>query len=202
VPPVRVDGRWGYVDKTGALVISAQYRQPSLFENGRALVQVDEESFAINRDGEPTSRDPDDLIPKQRFGKWGFIRPDGTVAVDFIFDGFQSFSEGFAAVQVGERWGFIDRRGRLVIPAEFEDGSAIPPGGLRSGPPIGSFQEGVAAVYKDGSWRFIDIKGRLAVPGQFSKVSNSGFQNGVVWVCGTKKCGYIYKTGRVIWRWK
>jgi len=201
--PVRIDGRWGYVDKSGVLVIPAQYRQASLFENGRAFVHLDKEWFAINRNGEPTSRDPDDLIPEERSGKWGFVTPDGKVAVDFKFDGFQPFSEGLAAVQVGERWGFIDRRGQLVIPAQFQDGWATPPGGARGGPPIGSFREGLAAVYRDGSWRFIDAKG-TAIPGRFVKAAagNYGFRDGVAEVCGKKTCGYIDRTGRVIWPWR
>jgi hypothetical protein len=210
--PVRIDGRWGFVDKRGVLVIAAQYRQASLFENGRALVQLGDEWLVIDRSGEPTSRDPDELIPEQRVGKWGFVSPDGKVAVDFQYDGLQGFSEGLAAVQVGGRWGFVDRAGRLVIPAEFEDAWASPleAGTMgagrcnvaRGGPPIGPFKEGVAAVYKDGSWRFIDAKGRSAIPGQFANVSNSGFRNGIVEVCGKKTCGYIDKAGRVIWQWE
>src|SRR3954463_5996647 len=144
--PVRMDGLWGYIDKAGILVIPAEYRQASLFENGRAFVAVEKEWVAINRNGERTSRAPTDLIPEQRMGKWGFVTPGGEVAVDFRYDAVQPFSEGFAAVQVGERWGFIDRRGRLVIPAEFEDGWAAPPDGGRGGPPTGSFSEGLAPV--------------------------------------------------------
>jgi hypothetical protein len=201
--PVRVHGRWGYVDKAGVLVIPAKYRQASPFENGRAFVELDQEWFAIDRNGEPTSRDPSDLIPQERMGKWGFVTPDGKVAVDFRFDGLQPFSEGLAAVQVGRHWGFIDRSGRLVIPAEFEDGWATLPGGARGGPPIGSFREGLAAVYKDGSWRFIDAKG-VAIPGRFVKAAmgNYGFRDGIASVCGKKRCGYIDRTGRVIWPWE
>ena len=43
----------------------------------------------------------------------GFITPDGKVAVDFRFDRVQPFSEGLAAVRIGDRWGFIDRGGHL-----------------------------------------------------------------------------------------
>jgi hypothetical protein len=199
---VRIDGRWGFIDTSGALVIPARYpRQPTLFDHGRAIVQADGRTFAIDRNGEETARDPEELIPEQRLGKWGFVTPDGTVAVEFGFDGVQPFSEGLAAVQVGARWGFVDRRGRLVIPAEFEDGWASPPGGLRGGEPIGSFKEGLAAVYKDGAWRFIDKSGRAALPGRFAKVAGSGFRDGVVEVGGTTM-GYIDRTGRTIWPWQ
>ena len=134
-------------------------------------------------------------------GKWGFVTADGKVAVDFTFDRVQLFSEGLAAVRVGNKWGFIDRRGTLVIAAEFEDGSRLEPHGPGIGPPIWSFSEGLAAVYKDGRWQFIDKSGRAAIAGSFAKVGG-GFRNGIVTVCGTKTCGYIDRTGRVIWQWE
>jgi hypothetical protein len=113
--------------------------------------------------------------------------------VDFKFDRVQSFSEGLAAVRVGDRWGFIDRTGRMVIPARFEEGPT-------HGPPIGSFKKGLAAVYENGSWQFIDVSGGIAIAGQFQKVGS--FRDGVVDVCGKKSCGYIDRTGRLIWPWR
>ena len=65
---------------------------------------------------------------KNAMASGGSSRPMARWTVDFRFNGFQAFSEGLATVQVGERWGFIDRRGRLVIPAQFKDGWATPPG--------------------------------------------------------------------------
>lgn len=200
---MRIDGGWGYVDRSGTLVIPAKYRQAALFTDGRAFARLGDQWLAIDRNGEPM-QNGNDIFPEQRQGKWGFVRSDGTVVVPFMFDGVQNFSEGLAAVQVGARWGFIDRRGRVVIPPQYEDGWATPRGGVIGGPPIGSFSEGVAAVYRDGGWRFIDVKGRIAVPGTFAKVGMGGlgFQNGIVTVCGKQSCGYIDKSGRVIWPWE
>ena len=42
-----MDGRWGYIDMTGTLVIPPQYQQASLFESGRALVQLEGDWVAI-----------------------------------------------------------------------------------------------------------------------------------------------------------
>lgn len=196
---VRIDRRWGYIDRSGGLVIPANYRQTAPFSGGRAFVQLGEQWLAIDRNGE-SLQDSDDLVPERRDGKWGFARSDGAVAILFMFDGVHNFSEGLAAVQVGERWGFIDRRGRVVIPPEYQDGWAAVY--VRGGPPIGSFSEGVAAVYRDGTWRFIDAKGRIAVPGHYIKVGSEGFKDGIITVCGKQSCGYIDKRGRVIWPWE
>src|ERR1041385_359923 len=37
--PVRVDGKWGYIDNTGQLVIQPQYALADEFSNGLAMVQ-------------------------------------------------------------------------------------------------------------------------------------------------------------------
>ena len=55
--------------------------------------------------------------------KWGYIDAQGNVAIKPQFATARPFSEGLAAVQVEEnyvkKWGFIDRAGAFVIPAEY-----------------------------------------------------------------------------------
>ena len=48
----------------------------------------------------------------------------------------RDFSEGYAAVKVGDQWGFIDINGDLVIEAKYEG--------------TGAFSEGLCAVQQDG----------------------------------------------------
>ncbi len=57
----------------------------------------------------------------------------------------QGFSEGLAAVQKGERWGYMDKSGKEVIPAAYYDAS--------------DFQSGIAPVMfvmrPDLTWAYI-----------------------------------------------
>jgi hypothetical protein len=69
-----------------------------------------------------------------------------------------TFSEGFANVLVGRRWGFIDTGGDMVIPAVFEDSRP--------------FCGGVAAVKQDGLWGFVNSDGEMVLIPQFDSVSD------------------------------
>ena len=57
-------------------------------------------------------------------GKGGFIDLQGNYVINPQFDLVYSFSEGLAAVQIGDwntgKWGFIDRQGNYVINPQFD----------------------------------------------------------------------------------
>jgi hypothetical protein len=64
------------------------------------------------------------------------------------FRDVDEFSEGLAAVQVGDLWGYIDEDGKVVIPPRF--------GRARR------FNSGLAAVYDRKNWIYIDKIGNRA----------------------------------------
>jgi hypothetical protein len=143
-----------------------------------------------------------DPAPFEQEHKFGFKDSSGAVVVEPRFDVVGRFSSGLAPVnlgamteryvnfvrKVGGKWGYVDLRGKLVVPVElesahdFSEGLAqvgdqrgtrfIDPDGkavidLGSVSSTGDFHEGKAAVYEDRSalgrdWRtkFIDKKGR------------------------------------------
>ena len=65
-----------------------------------------------------------------------------------IYEAALDFSEGFAAVKVHGKWGFIDLAGDVVIPAVYLEAK--------------SFVHGLARVrvnaYAPDEWRLIDTK--------------------------------------------
>ncbi|HEY9277629.1 MAG TPA: WG repeat-containing protein [Methylotenera sp.] len=59
----------------------------------------------------------------------------------------RSYSEGLAPVKMNNgKWGYVDSRQRLVIPAIYEDAK--------------EFMDGKAAVKQRGKWGFINKQGR------------------------------------------
>jgi hypothetical protein len=101
--------------------------------------------------------------------------------------------ELFTVEQAG-KWGFIDRAGKIVIPAQFDSAN--------------DFHEGLALVTAQGKKLFIDASGRVVVTPQFDIVHN--FSEGLTAVnVGEKripnlglisnpgKWGYIDKTGKL-----
>ena len=48
---VKQNGKWGFIDNTGKVVIPVQYDNAWVFENGKALVQLNGEEFYIDETG-------------------------------------------------------------------------------------------------------------------------------------------------------
>ena len=144
-------------------------------------------------------------------------RKDKSIRLRF-FDA-ENFSEGLAKVRVfdekTEKWGYINKQGKLVIKPQFEiaenfsEGLAIARmSGGRSGYINKSgkfvlhfggrtFSEGLAAVIDDNEkWGFIDKTGKFAIQPQFEYVEN--FSEGLASVKINDKSGYIDKTGKLV----
>ncbi|OQA95412.1 MAG: KWG Leptospira [Bacteroidetes bacterium ADurb.Bin217] len=66
----------------------------------------------------------------------------------------------------GEKWGFMDTLGNIVIPPSYEDAMG--------------FYNNIAAVKKNDKWGFINTKDSIIIPFIFSNVKN--FKNNRFWV--------------------
>jgi hypothetical protein len=125
-----IDGRVGYLDRAGEWRIAAQYPVGRRFHDGHAAVRL-----AGGADGEP--------------GPWAVIDQAGRVRwadrshrVQRLGD----FRDGRMRVQVGGRWGYLDRAFELAIEPRY----------LEARP----FRNGRAAVRDERGWFLIDRAGR------------------------------------------
>lgn len=67
--------------------------------------------------------------------------PEDVWAIAPQFDSAWSFSEGLAPVEVGGKWGYVDKTGKYAISPQFD--RAFP------------FSEGLAAAKAGGKWGFV-----------------------------------------------
>jgi hypothetical protein len=101
-----------------------------------------------------------ELFPVFHRGKWGYINKSGKIVIPPQYDGAWDFSEGLAAVQVGDVRGYIDEKGNMVIKPQFSM--------------TRKFSEGKAAVFVgagkfgtmmdmrgSGQWKYIDKTGNF-----------------------------------------
>ena len=88
-------GKYGYKEKSGKIIIPANYDRAWNFSEGLAVVEVD--------------------------GKRGFIDTTGKMAIPAGFDVAGSFSQGLASVKIDGKWGLIDKSGELVISCGFDN---------------------------------------------------------------------------------
>ena len=149
----------GYIDRTGAEVISTKHDYIAAFEDGMAPVRMR--------------------------GKWGMISRTGAYIVPPNFSAIRRFSEGMAAVRHGDKWGYVGHNGEIVIAAVYEDAADFHEGLAavrQDGRPffidqtgqspfrvpttiteIGDFAAGLAPVKKGEKWGFIDKTGMLVI---------------------------------------
>lgn len=94
----------------------------------------------------------------------------------------EDFSEGFAAVCVNSRWGFLNTEGKLAITPKYQDAKA--------------FREGLAPAKFNGKWGFINSKNKWCIEPQFSNALS--FSDGLAAVVLNGKIGYVNHSGKFI----
>jgi hypothetical protein len=101
------DGKWGFIDKTGKEIIPMSYDYVYDFSEGLAAVNIGANVYFFDSEG---------LLYYSGGGKWGFIDKANTEIVPCMYDEVYNFSEGIAAVCIGDKWGFIlDKEKSLQI---------------------------------------------------------------------------------------
>lgn len=100
----------------------------------------------------------------------------------------RAFSEGLAAVEQGDLWGYIDTKGNMVIKPQFITAEY--------------FYDGLARVAKPGAngafaspWGYIDKTGKLVYETKFEKASD--FSDGMALVFYENKYAYLTPTGKI-----
>lgn len=145
--PMQLNGRTGFINIKGEVVIAPQFDYARRFHNGLALVQINGQNVSENK-----------RFTDYRGGKYGYIDKTGKFVIEAKFNGAQDFSEGLAAVEMparnGERiYGFIDTTGRMVINPRFQE--------------AGDFNEGTASVTIGDRCGIIDRTGKFIVPPKY-----------------------------------
>ena len=135
---VQKDGMFGYVDTSGQEVVPCEY----------SISDVDEELERVKLLNTENTLDSSD----SRHMSSSAVQISADWSDRYIFIG--KFSEGLAAVERGDRRGFIDETGREVIPCQYDD--------------VAAFSAGIAMVLKDGKIGFIDTAGKEVVPCQYT----------------------------------
>jgi len=194
--PIKVNGKYGFINRSGKIIIPPAYDEAQPFQQGLSCVRIG--------------------------NKYGFIDPEGRMVIQPQFDQAFSFSEDLAGVKIGGQWGFTDKSGKLVIEPQynhalpFREGLAsvrtktvagyidktgkmaftIDPDGIGS-----SFSEGFAGVSlhrgeKEEAF-FVDTTGKKAFSSTYYLVGD--FSDGLAIVeKDNDKIGYIDRTGKLV----
>ena len=92
-------GNYGFIDKTGKLVIPLEYENAS---------KCFGELFVVCKNG-----------------KWGYINNKNEVVIPFEYDDAFGGSNGYAAVGKNGKYGIVDYTNSIIVPLEYDDISGV-----------------------------------------------------------------------------
>jgi hypothetical protein len=201
--PVKIEGKWGYLNTKGEVVIQPAFDEATLFSEGIARINLNDKYGYIDTRGRYLVRPEVVYGTGFRDGRaaiyngqsWGYIDravdAQGHWALQ-LREGLAGFpfSEGLAPVisggkvgiifgamlGAGGNWGYINKKGDFAIPPRFAEAS--------------HFSEGLAGVSLPGGlWGFVDTAGELVIKPRYAEVRP--FSQGLAAVKTDKKWGYI-----------
>ena len=222
---VKINGKFGYINKQGESVIPARYDYARSFSEGLARVEINGKYGFINKKGEsviPARYDNawsfyEGLAGVEINGKYGFINKQGELVIPARYDYAWPFSEGLAQVKINGKWGYINKQGESVIPARYDDTERFSEGlaeveingkygfinkqGESVIPPAQygntePFSEGLARLVINDKWVFINKQGESVIPAWYDYALP--FSEGLAGVVINGKWGYINKQGEPV----
>lgn len=171
--PFEKDGKWGYRDKQGVVIIKPKFiLAHEFFPEGIAAV--------IDNTG------------------WGYINRRGVVIIrPFVFDnGPDPFQEGLARFIADGKFGFFDRMGKIVIKSRFDFSAPFREGFSAFCTGCRKNMVGEHGFWESGKWGYINRKGEVAIAAKFESAKD--FENGKAQVKLDKKWIYIDYKGVAI----
>ena len=165
--------KYGYMDKTGKMVIPAIYDDAYDFSEGYAVVGKQ------NSNGETL---------------YGAIDRAGNVVVPLIYHGMTPFHEGMARVYEQDeeepghwyKYGFVNTKGELVVPMIYQEASNFSDGMAVVAVKDERFKEEEEEDHHQCLFGCIDKQGNVVIPLEYC--ASFTFYDGVAYVCK----GYPY----------
>lgn len=191
------EGRVGFIDRTGTVLLAPQFDLLDVLHESEGLVAV------------------------RQHGLWGFVDARGHFQIAASFANASSFSQGLAAVSLPSEprtFGYVDTSGHFAIAPRFEAANPFREGhaivvlnGVRgfldragtflpSAPGITAFdfKGGLARFAAGERFGFLNRQGEVAIRAQFESAGD--FSEGFAAVQVGKRWGYIDATGKYLVR--
>lgn len=187
-------GNYGYINKSGQIVIEPTFNLANSFHDGVAVVEKLPHKYScIDKSGrflfppidlyDAADFYSEGLLCVNKGTKVGFINKKGQFIVEPKYQlSSGQFSEGLTVVNYENKLGFINNRGITVIEPKFNHASP--------------FFEGLSSVNLGSKWGFIDKTGRFIIEPKFEYAAP--FSEGLAAVQLGGKQGYINKSGKFV----
>lgn len=158
--PVQLDGKLGFADSNGEIVVPIIYDR-----RGR----INDTVWVGNGTYLDLAKD----------GKYGLVKTDGTVALDFQWDKVNlcELNENFLPVANEKKWGFVNvETGCVQVELIYDE--------------VKFFKEGVAPVRVGDKWGMVDMNGNIIAQAKYLIDSHFVENFAIVFEGGSCKWGY------------
>lgn len=164
-----VNYKYGFVDRSGRMVIKPQFEWVGAFCDGLAVAELIPDGpigyidktghFVIDAQYDLAEDFSEGLAPVQKEGKWRFIDRTGAevAMIGDKYDNVFAVSEGRAIVKRGDKYGAIDKAGNLIVDVQFDT--------------LFSFSEGLAFARVGKTQGFINTSGVFEIQRPIPKPS-------------------------------
>lgn len=133
------NGMYGYMNKQRELVVPYKYQYANEFKDGLAIVSQNYKFGAIDNMGKTIIPLKFNYLGNYSGGlalyseknhwnddySYGYIDKKGDVSIKASWSNAYGFSEGLAAVRVGDydsgKWGIIDKTGNFIVKPEYDE---------------------------------------------------------------------------------
>jgi hypothetical protein len=175
--PQQFNEKYGYIDRTGQMVIAARFDRAWEFSDGLARVQLNGKTGFIDRTGNFVI--PAELSNATDFqeGRAAAILESCNIAGTLC--GGDHFAPGGDPQGPHCRYAAIDRTGRPISDGRFDA--------------LGEFSQGLAAFREGDLWGYVDTSGRVVVTPRFEAAQS--FSDGLAPVLKDKRWGFISRSG-------
>lgn len=175
------DGGTGLVDKKGKMLIPCDYENFGWYTDGVFINSLVREGNYFGRNFSP--------------GFKGVINIENKLLVPFEYYDFSSFKEGMARVRRNEKYGYVNKAGKEVIPClyDYPDEKQLAD---RIYEELPGFCEGYVKACLDTVCGFLDKEGKVVIPFKYKHVSS--FKEDRAKFVQDGKIGFIDKQGKEI----
>lgn len=159
--------KWGYINAEEEIVIEAIYDKAGRFNDGEAIVKIDEEMFLIDPEGEEVLDKRYSALYRDEFSSnifyyedesWGIMDNDGNILTEPIYDYYLGFYEGLSVMNKNGLYGYVNTEGVEVT--EFIYETAL------------SFSQGLGVVKVDNKWGAIGKEGETVIEFEYDWLSS------------------------------
>lgn len=183
--------KWGFVDKTGKIVINPQFEEVGMFSEGQCPFKNGENKWGyIDKKGNITINPQFDVADSyingnavvKTGGKSGVINAKGLYTVNPIYKSVMN-DRNICLTELDGKWGWCDIEGKTIINNQFKEAYLF-------------LENDLAPVKIGNKFGYINKEGKIVINPQFETALS--FNGNLAMVETSNKIGFINNEGKYI----